>query len=245
MNRVIILFVALLIASMVHAQIPNAGFETWSSGTPVGWDSASAGIPGSIQQSGTSHGGSWAVRGNVVSFMGFTVPLIFSAGADGQGFPVSQRHATLSGFYQFNSVGGDLFIVTVGMVQAGTVIGAGAFMTQANQSGYVQFDAPIFYDAAGDPDTAIIVFMIADTASGFPHVGSFFLADDLSFSGITAVDDPGQVPAQFVLEQNYQSVQSVDEHRVHAPRGFVRVVEGVRRPRKGGRRPCIRRTAAG
>ncbi len=188
---------------MVQAQIPTPGFESWSSGSPVGWYSISAAIPGSIQQSGTAHGGSWAARGNVVSFSGFNISPVLAAGDAGLGFPVSQRHATLSGFYQFNSVGGDVLIVTVGMLQAGTVIAGGAFMAQASQASYAQFDAPIFYGAAGDPDTAYIQFMISDTTTGFPHVGSYFIVDDLSFSGITAVDGPSQTPEKFALEQNY------------------------------------------
>jgi len=203
MNRVVILCITLLTAGIVHAQIPNAGFETWASGVPTGWYSASAAIPGSIEQSSAFHGGSWAARGNVVSFSGFTISPILSAGDDGLGFPVSQRHATLSGFYQFTSVGGDVFIVTVGMLQAGSVIGAGAFMAQANQASYAQFDVPIFYGAAGDPDTSYIQIIIVDTATGSPHVGSFFIVDDLFFSGITAVDDPAQAPVQFALRQNY------------------------------------------
>jgi hypothetical protein len=203
MNRVIILCVAVLTAGIMHAQIPNPGFETWVSGVPSGWDSVGAAVPGSIEQSSTAHGGSSAARGNVVSLLGFTLPPLLYAGDDGQGFPVSQRHGTLSGFYQFNQVGGDIFYVTVGMLQAGSPIGAGVFVTGANQASYAQFDVPISYVAGGNPDTCYIWITILDTASGFPHLGSYFIVDDLSFSGITAVDDPAQIPGQFALRQNY------------------------------------------
>jgi hypothetical protein len=172
MNRVIILCVAVLTAGIMHAQIPNPGFETWVSGVPSGWDSVGAAVPGSIEQSSTAHGGSSAARGNVVSLLGFTLPPLLYAGDDGQGFPVSQRHGTLSGFYQFNQVGGDIFYVTVGMLQAGSPIGAGVFVTGANQASYAQFDVPISYVAGGNPDTCYIWITILDTASGFPHLGS-------------------------------------------------------------------------
>ncbi len=204
MNRAILLFVVLFTSTIVHAQIPTAGFESWSAGNPVGWYSLTAAIPGSLEQSSVAHGGSWAARGNVVSFSGFAFPPLLAAGDDGLGFPVSQRHATLSGYYQFNGAGaGDVFLVYVGMLQAGSIIGAGAFVSPVNQASYVQFDVPIGYGAAGDPDTAYIQFSISDTAGGSTDVGSYFIVDDLSFSGITAVDEPGQSPERFALGQNY------------------------------------------
>lgn len=203
MIRFVMLCVAFFSAAMVRAQIPNAGFETWSSGSPTGWYSLTAAIPGSIQQSSAAHGGSSAARGNVVSFSGFTITPILAAGEDGLGFPVSQRHAMLSGFYQFNSAGGDALAVTVGMLQGGSVIAAGGFIATTNQASYAQFDVPINYGAAGDPDTAYIQFTIIDTASGTIDVGSYFIVDDLAFSGITSAEDPTRAPSRFELARNY------------------------------------------
>lgn len=204
MSRLPFLGCILILGTVIaHAQIPNAGFEQWTGGIPDGWISISAPVPGSIVQSTTAHSGSFAVRGNVVDFSGFGFPPMLIAGPDGEGFPVSQRHANLTGYYQFSSTAGDIFAVSVAMLQAGQIIGAGAFVGFASQSPYTQFVAPIFYSAGGNPDTCHIQIWIADSTTGMVNPGSYFLVDNLAFSGVNAVEPIHATPTAFFLEQNY------------------------------------------
>ncbi len=192
-----------LCAAVARGQIPNGGFEQWSGGIPTGWINLSPPAPGSIVQSTTARSGSFAVRGNVVDFSGFGFSPFLIAGPDGEGFPVSQRHASVTGYYQFTSVAGDIFVVSVGMFHGDQAIGAGSFIGFANQSTYTQFTAPIFYAGAGNPDTCFIQIWIADSTSGIVNPGSFFLVDDLAFSGVNAVEQTDNAPVAFSLEQNY------------------------------------------
>lgn len=192
-----------LFAAVARGQIPNGGFEQWSGGIPTGWMNLSPPAPGSIVQSTTARSGSFAVRGNVVDFSGFGFSPLLIAGPDGEGFPVSQRHASVTGYYQFTSVAGDIFVVSVGMFQGDQVIGAGSFIGFASQSTYTQFTAPIFYAGAGNPDTCFIQIWIADSTSGIVNPGSYFLVDDLAFSGVNSVEPADQTPVAFSLEQNY------------------------------------------
>lgn len=55
--------VVAMIAFSLQAQvIPNAGFETWSGGSPTGWaTSNAASLWTTVTQSGTVHGGTFAL----------------------------------------------------------------------------------------------------------------------------------------------------------------------------------------
>ena len=59
---------ALLCASALTAQIPNAGFENWNGQTPTGWSTNN--LPAfsvyPITQSTDAHSGSYAARGEVL-----------------------------------------------------------------------------------------------------------------------------------------------------------------------------------
>jgi hypothetical protein len=193
----------LLLISQGAAQIPNPGFEQWSGGNPVSWTTNN--VPGfatPVTQSSTSHSGTSAVRGEVLNAFGTPFsPLLFSE-AGGNGFPVSQRHASLTGYYRLAPVSTDALVILVVMSRSGVGIGAGSVIL-SSAGAYTQFSAPIFYGNAQVPDTCLIEIIIADTASSTPHVGSVMFVDDLAFSGINAVREGQQLPATFLLEQNY------------------------------------------
>lgn len=191
----------LLVNGLGYAQIPNAGFEQWAGVSPAEWVSLT--LPGTIVQSTTAYSGSSAVRGNVVESSGFGYPPVLVAGPDGEGFPVSQRHATLTGYYQFTPAAGDVFLVTVVMIQSGQPIGVGGFVAPSSQTSYVQFSAPIAYVLGGNPDTCYIQVQIADTLTGLVNNGSFFLLDDLAFVGVSDVRGNSQIPAEVSLFQNF------------------------------------------
>lgn len=149
----------------LHAQvIPNAGFETWSGGNPTGWAATNIFAPPPpsipITQSATAHSGSAALRGEVVTFVGAPWAPTVASGPGADGFPVSQRYATLTGWYQFSPLSGDMLSVSLDMFKNGSFIGAGALLTPTAASSYTQFTIPITYTAAGVPDTCVIIITI-------------------------------------------------------------------------------------
>ncbi|MEK9136575.1 MAG: hypothetical protein AAB393_05585, partial [Bacteroidota bacterium] len=190
--------VAILIPMFSSAQIPNPGFEQWSAGSPDGW--VTNNLPGfvvPITQSSTAHGGSSAARGEVLTFSGMPYGPIMYAGSTARGFPVTQRHASLTGFYRFTPVGGDVVIVIIDMTRADTLVGLGDVVLGAAAS-YTQFTAPITYFSAERPDTCFIAIIVYGDSSGGPaHVGSVMLIDDLAFSGISAVNSDATSPGEF------------------------------------------------
>ncbi len=176
----------LLSASHALAQnpIPNPGFETWASGSPVGWYTSNEGLPGSVTQTADKHAGSWAVRGDVVEiFEGFNgQPMIFT-GEVQEGFVTNVQWTTLEGFYKFNSVGGDVLLFSVSFTTADTAgVGGGAMFLPPTGSSYQPFTVPIFWSGPTLPDSGFIFAFINGPSGQLPHLGSYFQFDDFSLS---------------------------------------------------------------
>ncbi len=205
-GKIYLAMVTALIAAplIVMAQIPNPGFEQWTNGNPDGWYTNNfPPVLITITQSSTSHSGSSAAQGAVVSVAGTPFGPVLISGPTGRGFPDAQRHAFLTGFYRFAATAGDVMAVLVGMLRNGNTIGGGGVLLGPAAS-YSAFTVPISYDSTGAPDTCSIAATIyGDSTSAPPHVGSVMLLDDLSLSGINGVDDHGLHPSNFTLGQNY------------------------------------------
>ncbi|MCX6144605.1 MAG: T9SS type A sorting domain-containing protein [Ignavibacteriales bacterium] len=199
-------------ALTAFAQIPNAGFETWIPvlNSPTGW--ATGNIPGfytTVTQSTTAHSGSSSAKGTVVAFATNPIPPTLTTIP---GFPWSQRSAVLTGYYQFFPAAGttDSAYVTVvlykGQLTAPVAAGGASL---GSSSSWKQFSAPLIYVSTTAADTGMIMITIGGSSgtSSPPHAGSYFLVDDLAFSGtapLSAVENTGNsVPNSFALEQNY------------------------------------------
>jgi hypothetical protein len=200
-----IFFMAVLfvMAGSIFAQIPNAGFESWANGDPVGWTSNN-GLYTFVTQSSSAHSGASAAQGGVVNVGVFNLSAsLLSEDASGHGFAISQSYASLHGFYKFAPVGGDLFFVSFLAEKGTSGVGAGSYLDASAQSVYREFVAQIGYPGSEVPDNCTITFSITG-AGGFPNVGSTFVVDDLSFGPSTGVNDlPNGLPKAFRLEQNY------------------------------------------
>ncbi len=198
----------LLIASTVSAQIPNSGFENWTSGNPDSWMTGNVPpILTPITKSSTAYQGTGAVRGDVVSFASGIVGPMLQSGTTGAGFAITSIPASIQGYYQFSPQGGDVFGVNVILYKGGTtgtpVAVAGAQLSGA-KSAYTLFTVPFQFISALIPDVCVAQFLIVNSAGGL-HAGSYFLLDALSFSGTggTSVSSGIQTPAAFALKQNY------------------------------------------
>jgi hypothetical protein len=178
------------ITMKANAQIPNPGFENWTSGDPDGWATSNAFPAGliNITQTTDNHSGSYAVRGEVVNFFGIPVEPAIQSGPGGRGFPISEQYHSLELFYKFTSVGGDKFSVNVGLTKAGNPIAHGAVAPPSTVSTYTQLTVPITYTTNDVPDSAIIQILITGPVTGSDyHVGSVMFVDDLSFSLATGI----------------------------------------------------------
>jgi hypothetical protein len=194
-----IVFVALFQINTFSQEIPNAGFENWTNGEPDGWFSDNiTGVVTPVTQSSQGHSGSSAAKLEVISYFGQNFPpYLWST------FPISQAYGSLTGYYQFNSVGNDVVYVEVYTQKEGGYVGAGVTLINSSTSGYNQFVVPIYYYQNVVPDTAYIWIGISDSTEGTVDVGSYVLIDDLAFGGVVGVNDRVPATKTFQLKQNY------------------------------------------
>jgi|WetSurMetagenome_2_1015567.scaffolds.fasta_scaffold05047_6 hypothetical protein len=201
--RFYVLTSIIFLTKINFAQVPNAGFEQWSSGNPDGWWTSNFTTP-NITQSTDAHSGSYALRGDVINTgTGTIIPIIISGIIGGHGFPISVRYANLTGYYKLNVINTENLSVLAIPFRNGQVIGVGGFQFYA-ASAYTLFNVPIYYSNGETPDSCQISITIGNN-SGDVNVGSYFLVDDLAFEGV-ATDVNGTenlTPNNITLEQNY------------------------------------------
>jgi hypothetical protein len=212
-NFLVGIFAILFLPGIGFGQIPNAGFENWTNDTVDGWWSNNvAPLYTTVTQSTNAHSGSIAIRGEVVAFYTNVAPPTIQSGVDGRGFAYSQRPSSFTGYYRFFPAAGsgDRFGVNVGLYKGGvdgTHIGIAAAVQSDTVSSYTQFTISFNYSNPDTPDTCVIQFQIVGPGTGTdatPHVGSYFLLDDIAFTGVSGiVDRKVSSPAVFQLNQNY------------------------------------------
>ncbi len=160
MNRILIFFTGLAMVVMISAafsQIPNSGFEQWAAGNPVGW--ATPNSPGffvPITQSTDAHSGTYAVKGQVVNFVGLAISPSLVSGDSLGGFSFNQRPAALQGYYKYSPVGGDLFFATAIFYSQGMGIAFGEILISNTATGYTQFTVNLDYFSNDLPDTCYL-----------------------------------------------------------------------------------------
>jgi hypothetical protein len=204
-TSLLLLFIFVLLPVCMFSQIPNPGFESWTNGEPDGWvtdNSSPDFVP--ITQSSSAHSGSSAMQGTVVEVSGITLSPSFVSGADGEGFPVSSRPASIQGWYKLISAGsgGDMLNLAVGFYKGGQPVGA-TFFVVGDAASYTQFSSDITWISPEVPDTAIISGLVINGAGGNINVGTTFYLDDLTFSSATAVQPDENTALSFELAQNY------------------------------------------
>jgi hypothetical protein len=194
MNKILLSLVALIcgIIMITNAQIPNPGFENWTSGDPDGWASSNVFPAGLINITKTSdnHSGSYALRGDVVDFLGTPMAPIIQSGPGATGFPISEKYQSFELYYKFTSIGGDKFSVNVGLEKDGIPIAQGAVALPSDVNTYTYLTVPLNYMIEEVPDLAIIQISITGPITGTDvHIGSVMFLDDLSFSLETGIDN--------------------------------------------------------
>ena len=212
-SRILTCALVLLATLRTFAQIPNAGFENWTSGNcvfnsyndPNGWGDINslACIIGAITCIKTTtpanvHSGSAALELLTQNAAGQTAPGICATGSINQntqavqgGFPLTTRPDKLIGWYKYAPVSPDTFSVSINIYNgatSGTIIGTGSISGANTVSTYTKFIVPITYTSSATPDSAQITLINSAGANG--QVGTLMYVDDLSLvscAGFNAV----------------------------------------------------------
>lgn len=194
----------LLISASALAQIPNEGFEQWSGNNPVNWVTSNVEGFVFVTPSGNSFSGSFAARLEAKAFSGVLGQAIISAGPDGEGFPVNQRHGQLSLYYKFHKTTPTAFLnISVGFKKGEDGIGAGVIAINDEADQYVPITIPVTYINGEIPDLAVITIIVNDQFLNPAASGSYAEIDNLSFEPLTDVEDEDVLLKDYKLEQNF------------------------------------------
>lgn len=194
----------LLALTPAFAQIPNGGFEEWTtSGTiedPTGWATMNSltsvmGLDPSCAQGTGGPEGQYYAQLTTRDMSGTLLPGIMFTGSsmmEAPGFPNTLRPASLSGQWKYTIQSGDTGTVVVGFTKWNNQtlttdnIGNGAAMLLGGVNSWTNFTIPVVYESQETPDTAVVIVM---SSLGHPVVGSTVSLDALSFDGTVGVHE--------------------------------------------------------
>lgn len=166
----------------LSAQVPNSGFENWTSGEPDGWLTNNIpGIATPITQTTPGHGGSSAVKGEVVtSIAGNIPPSMNSTDSSGTGFPVTQPWEMLNFYYKLNATNTGLIVAIYMIDSDSNLIGTGWMVYTGSVSAFTHASIPITYTDSNPAQCYISIYQ-SDTL-GAPNVGDYFIIDDMTLA---------------------------------------------------------------
>jgi hypothetical protein len=157
-----------------------------------------------VSQTENSHSGLSAIKLQTLSIGAFLISGIITAGTDGGGFPVSQRHEQLSFYYKFNKTASTAyFYIAVEFKRNGETIGAEFITITEASDDFVALNIPITYLSNEEPDSAVIVMQVSDQVSDTSASGSYAVIDDISFNAVSDVEEDDVKLSDFNLAQNY------------------------------------------
>jgi hypothetical protein len=197
----VILGLSIAFSASALAQIPSAGFETWSGITPTGWITNNApGVDTVVFKTTDAHSGTYAAEGVATTLFSAVIPPTLTSL-----FIWTTRSATFSGYYKYSPVGGDTLLIAAVLAGSSTAVAAGIIKTTVTKSSYTQFSITLQYLSSATPDSGgIDVAIIPASGSTVVHAGSTFKIDDLTLTGATSVEAAvGQTPQSYALQQNY------------------------------------------
>jgi len=211
---------ALLFPLLLNAQdeIPNPGFEDWSGGEPVGWNTINQSILGTTftpvtRDMTNPHGGTSCARLETITQNVFlvgpvTMPGVLSLGeivldilnmtgtVEG-GVPVSGAPVMLRGYYRYQPGLGDSCVIGIGLSRwNGTSRDTLAYSYRTiggATPSWTEFSVPVEYFIQAEADTMNIMFVSSNLLTGFMTTGSKLWVDDLWLEyGTVSVQETGR-----------------------------------------------------
>ena len=249
MKILTILFLSLFsLPLLVHAQIPNAGFENWEMKNgyenPIGWDNLNQltasknvftcdkGKPGSagnfyIRLVSDSVEGIGVAPGIAVS--GTLDPITMKPKS---GFAYSKRPSALTGKWQFMAQGDDPGFIAVYFSKWNTstkkreIIGSGIDSLDGMEMAWASFSIPITFSNASTPDSCMI-FLSASSA--IPLQFSYLFVDELAFETSSGISDNNSSksfkcfpnPANDLLRLDLCDINNVQQIKISNMQGQV------------------------
>ena len=199
-TKLLSLFFSFSFYAIAQNPIPNAGFETWSAGSPTDWTSNNVPtIATPVTQSGSSHSGASAARLEVVSMFGIALPptLFLTNPAS-----VSQDYPSFSFYFKGNLTTGDELQAVLSLENNGTNVGIGAAGIEVipNANVYTYTSVPILY--TGSNATDLDFNFVIGTNNASITIGTYVILDDVNVAASVGLDEPS-VDVSLSLGQAY------------------------------------------
>ncbi len=202
MKKIYTLLAACILSGSAFAQIPNAGFETWtSSGSydmPTGWDNINtltslASVYTCTKGTPGAPGASYLKLVSKTMPLAGAVPGVAVSGlintttfSPKSGFACTARPQSLTGNWQYMAYGADQGRIVVLLSRWNTVANKRDTVSYTNYllpgmvMSWAPFSIPLTYQMNKYPDTAIIVLSSSGTT---PVANSYLYVDSLGFYG--------------------------------------------------------------
>lgn len=174
-------------AAFAQNEIPNAGFESWGAGNPVGWTTTNvAGLITNVTQSSDAVEGSSSARGEVIVGLDGAIPYppTLILGVVGQ-VPITQAYTGVSGRYKLQTAHNDKVLVAAQLFDAAMVLVAVAEAEFPAAAGWTQLDVPFDYGqgSSTQPPAFTQIAITIEAGSTPPQIGAVMHVDDLAFTG--------------------------------------------------------------
>ena len=194
-KKITFLIILITIIIKTNAQIPNSGFENWTTvgsyQNPTFWgttNSYSMGPFYAVTKS-TEHYpvsvGNYSVKiENKTSLLpSYSGKGYLSSGQPppGPDFQITGHPLSLTGYYKFTPLNGDTMLIQIQLYYNGSSVSYGEFKSTTVASGWTSFDIPFSSYTTADSGS---IFISAYYANGFnylPHGNSVLYVDNLSF----------------------------------------------------------------
>lgn len=192
------------LSSVMLAQIPDAGFENWTGGTPNGWYDLNSIYPGGSLQSSNFHTGASSLELDASNAVGgHRYGGFVETGSLGSPyFPtgVGTTPAALTGWYELNPVAGDELEIAVITIHGGAINGGGNLKDTGSVAIWKQFTLCI--TASSTADSASIFFdLLNSSGRDTIHNGTTAFIDDIAWGACTAGID--NINNDVTLEPSY------------------------------------------
>ncbi len=193
---ILTLFIAFAITS--KAQIPNGGFENWTTfgsySNPNGWATSNPFSSGSFYAvtKSTDHYpasvGNFSVRienktSLLPNFSAFGVIMPDTLAEPHPVFRISGHPNSLTGYYKYAPQNGDTMFILIELFQNGSAVSWGEFYNTTPASNWTSFDIPLSSYTAADSGHIILAAYNCNITT-IPHGNSVLYIDNLNFDNL-------------------------------------------------------------
>ena len=187
MKKLLLLTAGMIFCAGIYSQIPNAGFESWSThsiNVPASWSF----VLGNVSKVSPGYNSNYAVRleaDTIGGNPGVVLNGYSSNGMDfGGGIPFAYKPDSVNGYFKYSIQAGDSANILVILKKAGTVLAFNWFPIKGTHTNdFIKLAFKINYiDNITTPDSLIIG--IASTLGNTDHNKGYIIADNISLTGI-------------------------------------------------------------